>query len=196
MRASTGHGAQLPRTFLRPLGLSGSARSPYQAGLTMGPPSVLVAQHTRPLAPPSTPRPSPSPLLPYAPLFLLLPLRPVESPSLSLKCPLPPLGLPTNCPCILTLASLDFDCHCFSSRSADAMGSSGSRSRLYLLYTLISTIVPVISTVPAPIPAPVFTSITTLRAHPRTRFSSCPRPRPCFRHSYLSPVSSALFFPW
>ena len=87
---------QLPRTLLRPLGWSGSAQSPYQAGMPTNPPIVLAVRHPRPHAPPSPTRPSPFP--PPLPPLLLLPLRLVEFLSLSLEGPLPPLGQPINCP--------------------------------------------------------------------------------------------------
>ena len=47
--------------------------------------------------PPALAPPASRPLL-LAPFLLLLPLRPIESLSLPLEGPLPPLGLPTNCP--------------------------------------------------------------------------------------------------
>ena len=70
-RALIGREVQLPRTLLRPLGWSGSARSPYQAGLPTDPPIVLAVQHTRPhalLSPPLPSPPLPSPPLPSPPL--------------------------------------------------------------------------------------------------------------------------------
>ena len=76
------------------LGWSGSAQSPNRAGLSTGLPIVLAVQHA-PLPPLPSPT-LPSPTLPS--LLLLLPLRPVEFLSLSLEGPLPPLGLPMNCP--------------------------------------------------------------------------------------------------
>ena len=52
-RALIGREVQLPRTLPRPLGWSGSAQSPYQAGLSTDPPTVLAVQQSRPHAPPS-----------------------------------------------------------------------------------------------------------------------------------------------
>ena len=43
-RALIGQGVQLPRTLLQPLGWSGSAQSPYQAGLPTDPPIVLAVR--------------------------------------------------------------------------------------------------------------------------------------------------------
>ena len=65
-------------------------------------PSLLLPQPPPPLPPspllPFAPFASPhSPPLPSTPL-LLLPLRPVESLSLSLEGPIPPLGLLMTCP--------------------------------------------------------------------------------------------------
>ena len=97
-RALIGHVVQLPRTSLLSLDWSDSAHSPYQARLPTDPPFVLTVQNPRFPAPLSPPRSSLSPPLPPAPLLLKLPLRLVEFLSLSLEGPLPPLGLPTNCP--------------------------------------------------------------------------------------------------
>ena len=74
----------------------------------------------------------PPPRPPLSPPLLLPPLLLVEFLFLSLEGPLPPLGQPMNCPLrplsgfswlrsVATIFS--------SSRSADAMGRSGSRSR-------------------------------------------------------------------
>ena len=54
------NGLQLPLHVSRE-GWSGSAQSPYQAGMPTDPPMVLAVQHPRPPALPSPPRPSPSP---------------------------------------------------------------------------------------------------------------------------------------
>ena len=91
---------------------------------------LFSLSNTPALAPPPLSPAPPSPL-PSPPPLLLLPLLIEEFLSLSLEGPLPPLGLPMNCPLrpLFDLSWLRWSWYSALHWVPDAMGRSGSHSR-------------------------------------------------------------------